>query len=1825
MPTRQFISNYAKTTTYTAWPGNELRRTILEESDKAVQDTTQSYIKCETFLNCLELWTEISVIICIEKNQNQINLVRLLEISFFKYICGKYDKFENIFTGIHEEDKIFRKIDEMIERESGFEFEFTQIYNMVADPNSLKKNIETDPQFRETEIIFNYFAEKIKIIIKGKDSNTNGHSKLYTLLNDTLFELHITNFAFLIHTTNNSKIIQDINKWIKTISNAIDRNDAFLKYDENLSFPAIFRNMSSTSGLYKLITNKLREQFQEVTADKLSENLVFNGNEIVVSSNENLKYMNEFAMVANTMNDVYREDIVYLTEHKMIFRNARKFAPYLRHFCAREFDRALSDSEKDYLKFLLTLSKNSPLDYLPESRFTENPNIYPETKSKQINTISELLADANVSNKYTNIVFDKIASRSHFKNTKTARQRVHPENKYVKDVNHHWPLYASDIPPKSLQQYTDQREGDMRYVHGEFVLDNIRSFLSSTDINKDYPATDFVRYVPFLSRSACVNIVRNFINSSRFGVLADLCLMVKGKLLSEKSVKNFPYVVDLNNPDDIKYWTSIFNVCESALASPILDTFAGSTNKIDSSTSTPNGYLDKDHVRYARLILAAIHRVQECKKKKSNPNEAKNMHIEYNDMLWYYGGDYKNDPVDVYDETGELQCIEFAFKRKLDPSDASRDFKAYNKFCVAFNHAEVIISSSPLFATNAWFLCQEFPVLKRVTCGMMQRSDDFVKGLASVFLVDEFDFTNVILPSFAFVEEYYYSVELVKKILMVDQNFDTEEKYVMEVRDILATYVRFIREQKGSTQTNKNVFLHPVQIAIYCIIFMSTVKKEEFAGNEIREKKLTRKEEEEELKKDLLEDEQERTESRKQKNGSGMNGFIKNDRLLQNQDDDFIPSKIEESKSSNDNEDSSSSHDDNEDSSFSDDEVTSDGSDMSEVTSDNSGKEDEEDEEDEEWTSDGREDRDISKVPQTFFSKKRFQKQDTNPREKKKAKATEDQRSSNNYAELLGLSEDFANDKVNYIHHINAVKSFLQGKNEKTFSIPLFDVSFCFDEIREWQINTKYHVPFFPSTDLVFKLKKQISNIIAIKQMSLMAIKAHNSEKTDFDDGKFMSKLNELVSKDDGNGVISLLETKTTFPTLDIKSETNNQSNSSKHNIKSKKNKKNKVSMSDNSSQYDLYEDENKIAKLVFRINNWDQDPYHINDVISQFEIIPLKAQQDQNNKLVQLFADENDEDDDDDENKLPIQKQFVHVKKTEVTIDYVFRVGIPTSVKPFDDQEELEEISPLMKLHEHVLRLKNLEIHQNVFEKFENAISVDLPTNVRAKYDNFLRNIKMEQNQSNLLYFVNFYKLLKDLKDKNNTFTVPYSDISKLLQLLYPGPYFSATFISQLDNNIKNEKNQYESVKKYYEKIEHVIKTTVQPTTDLPIVEKELDTFFKAMINTLNDSIKKINQHYSSQYIYEVARNEPVMISEKVFRPQLSVNDLDVNMNCHATLMLAIFLIGQDIFFDFFCSNELREGLKKLFSNVKESRFLFVILNSLMSLLLLQVNVWAWEHWLLYYYACKIIIDYLKLELVKDANYNGFISWSSSRIGNMPDVIITLKNNKSTFEFNSSHFHTLNQLIALVQSSSIIKKDENGKYLIENQINNYFQFTVAELLLFKSNLDHYNSVDLQINKDDKTDSKLWFKSMFPENIKNDLLSKLENRSSEDFGIEAMINKSIFLVDIKENQVYDIYRPVTTTNFFQKHVVTENQINQGKSYGTLFKVNGANYFVAPVNANKSWVSMIRKDTESSVQDEKEIKSMRLVHAMKMLKCAHLCYFDQNSNADLNLMFNEYIY
>lgn len=789
----QDFSNFSK-----KWEEN-----LFIEINKTLNDKTCFYIKCKNFEECHQLWTQISLYCAFNlanhqnRKDNISKLNILLEISLFQYLVEKYPSFKDAFANFLEEkrDDITKSIDNMMLRIPGFTFEFTQLYNMMSDPNLNQGNYNKSPHFSEIDIIASYFENKIFTKFKKVHGNKNyGAKNKYDMLHTILFDLKLSNFVFVREET--------IIKALKTISDGYSKDSHLIDIENGLPFPSLIagENSSTLKGYY---SNNINVVNKTNNLNFFQESLMFDGTSFTVTDSIILEKINKFAFLANLINDVY---IIHLiTDEKSqqaikdMFKTAKEIAPYLRQFALREFLASFSDSETEYLKRLFP--DMGTFDYLPNQKYPEDNQEITQEKEHQPKNISDLLTSQTATNKYNNQVVNHIISRSHFDPTiTTPRMRKHPENTYVKNIKHEWPLYEDQKVPLSILNYTTSSSGIKAKIQDNFDLRMVKSFISSSIKVSNSLDTDFVRYVPFLSVDTCTNIVRNFMHSPRFNIYTELSLLAEKDETLEESIYKFPKIVYEKEKvieKNALNWIKIYNVCETALTAPIADFIhsdATSNNSNATSNNSDTNDLDLSRlVRYARLVLASIHRVQECKYKNNNPKAALNGHVQYGEMYWFYGGDYTKDPVDVYDESGEKECIQLSHSNNLLISD--KDKIDYESYFTAFGHAEVIIGSSPLFAVNAWHLCQEYPVLTRITCGMVQRSHAFIKGLASLFLINKKDFEKRQFASTAFLEEYFYSIELIKKILVIKQTFDTTEEYVEEIDQSLSAYYRYIRQK----------------------------------------------------------------------------------------------------------------------------------------------------------------------------------------------------------------------------------------------------------------------------------------------------------------------------------------------------------------------------------------------------------------------------------------------------------------------------------------------------------------------------------------------------------------------------------------------------------------------------------------------------------------------------------------------------------------------------------------------------------------------------------------------------------------------------------------------------------------------------------------------------------------------------------------------------------------------------------------------------------------------------------------------------------------------
>jgi len=299
-----------------------------------------------------------------------------------------------------------------------------------------------------------------------------------------------------------------------------------------------------------------------------------------------------------------------------------------------------------------------------------------------------------------------------------------------------------------------------------------------------------------------------------------------------------------------------------------------------------------------------------------------------------------------------------------------------------------------------------------------------------------------------------------------------------------------------------------------------------------------------------------------------------------------------------------------------------------------------------------------------------------------------------------------------------------------------------------------------------------------------------------------------------------------------------------------------------------------------------------------------------------------------------------------------------------------------------------------------------------------------------------------------------------------------------------------------------------------------------------------------------------------------------------------------------------------------------------------LQVNVWSWENWLVFYFANKILSKYYStVELVRtEESYKTFIEAYKSK-KEIPDVNITLRNSitDKTFSIKSIDFHSIHVVqglftnLGILQSKEILEENKLKKYyFIINKMREYFELNKDNKS--SNNIDNSSSVSkVNLGSTDKNDGLLqWLEPMFAKSICDNILGKLKFHATEDEAIKEMIQKE---TDIEFSQMTSTQSPTgdqtLKSDFETPQPETLNLVWDSKTKGIICIIDEKFSHVTPVNKNSNWVDFFRKKFDkaniqnSSVANLKsEIKGMKTNYAMNMLQSTHDNIFGINVNHDM---------
>ena len=370
---------------------------------------------------------------------------------------------------------------------------------------------------------------------------------------------------------------------------------------------------------------------------------------------------------------------------------------------------------------------------------------------------------------------------------------------------------------KTIKDDTYNNDKKMEYCSNftDLHLDDIKSFNKIFENCTDESLKHIASIVPFLSRQTCIDVAKVFMGSPRFNVTKNAYIMMKKKNITLESWKKFPEFHD--DDQDKSKWRTLAWVCEMELVSSI-------RHLVDVLNLEMKDERVRRELAYASLVRGAIHRA-------ANLTETDHGVTKYTDMLKVVPqSDYKLDSskiqlemADVYGAHNELACI-----NKLNIVEKNQEiFLAMSQ---SFGICEKMLASNPFFVLNSQYLIKHHSVLTRFTCStLLAWISDLVPSLASLLLPEEGYFSDPLpeldqvsmldfYPNMAFAEDYLNTLEVIKDILFLS-NSSTK---LRECQITLVAYVNHVRmqikKQRNGDLTWHDVFLHPVQLAIFCLI-----------------------------------------------------------------------------------------------------------------------------------------------------------------------------------------------------------------------------------------------------------------------------------------------------------------------------------------------------------------------------------------------------------------------------------------------------------------------------------------------------------------------------------------------------------------------------------------------------------------------------------------------------------------------------------------------------------------------------------------------------------------------------------------------------------------------------------------------------------------------------------------------------------------------------------------------------------------------------------------------------------------------------------------------
>jgi len=369
------------------------------------------------------------------------------------------------------------------------------------------------------------------------------------------------------------------------------------------------------------------------------------------------------------------------------------------------------------------------------------------------------------------------------------------------------------------------------------VIRSFNNIRESTDETIKHVAS----IVPFLSRNTCINIVRVFMTCPRYNVSKNALIMHQSGKLNLDTWGAFPLLDHENKSDDIRVsqWRLLAWICEMELVSSV-------QYLVDVLKLHFSNIRVQRELAYASVVRGAIHRAV-------NLTSLNHDKITYDDMLRVVPltSSYKlNDQnleletVDVYGANREVACI-----KNLQITGSEPNQMVFNAMSSAFKICEKVLANSPFFVLNSQYLISHHEVLTRLTCStLLSWTNALVPDLVNLFLPDKSYFEGLIpkleksmvdtYPNMAFAEDYLNTIDVIREIMYINKNDLTIDESELN----LIAYVNHVRlgmksnveetDKKGTAW--QHVFLHPVQVAIFCLIakkYIESYKKENRVQN----------------------------------------------------------------------------------------------------------------------------------------------------------------------------------------------------------------------------------------------------------------------------------------------------------------------------------------------------------------------------------------------------------------------------------------------------------------------------------------------------------------------------------------------------------------------------------------------------------------------------------------------------------------------------------------------------------------------------------------------------------------------------------------------------------------------------------------------------------------------------------------------------------------------------------------------------------------------------------------------------------------------------------